>query len=403
MSTYNDASLIYYPSGYKASKAYSLKPTDGSGDLTFTRASTATRVNKSGLIESVATGVPRIDFTGGGCGKLLLEPQRTNLLTQSENLSTAAWAKANLTVSLSSVLSPNGTTFAYKLTNDAIVGNHFTRNTITVSSGLSYTLSCFIKKGTRSIVTIADGFNTNELATFDLINVTATNKNIGTNSTIASYNNDWYKCSVSIFVASTSLGFMLFSGNTYAGGDTSGDFYAWGCQIEQGTYPTSYIPTTTTAVTRVADRLSRNNIYTNGLITASGGTWFVELQSNFSVTNFATDRGVFIGDTTAGTANALAIRRLSSGRNQIVKVISGSSTNLFTTTTDTVKIAIKWNVTTADLFVNGVKVVSSTAFAATIMENLGTRASEEPYQFIQSMMLFPTPKSDAELIALTTI
>jgi len=257
MSTYNDASLIYYPSGYKAGTAYSLKPTDGSGDLTFTRASTATRVNESGLIESVATGVPRIDYTGGGCGKLLLEPQRTNLLTQSENLSTAAWAKANLTVSLSSVLSPNGTTFAYKLTNDAIVGNHFTRNTITVSSGLSYTLSCFIKKGTRSVVTIADGFNTNELATFDLINVTATNKNIGTNSTIASYNNDWYKCSVSIFVASTSLGFMLFSGNTYAGVDTSGDFYVWGCQIEQAVSPaTSYIPTTTTAVTRVADNAS---------------------------------------------------------------------------------------------------------------------------------------------------
>jgi len=83
MSTYDDASLIYYPSGYKAGKAYSLKPTDGIGDLTFTRASTATRVNSSGLIESVATGVPRIDYTGGGCGKLLLEPQRTNLVFPS--------------------------------------------------------------------------------------------------------------------------------------------------------------------------------------------------------------------------------------------------------------------------------------------------------------------------------
>ena len=88
MSTYDDASLIYYPSGYKAGKAYSLKPTDGIGDLTFTRASTATRVNSSGLIESVATGVPRIDYTGGGCGKLLLEPQRTNLVFPSATAST---------------------------------------------------------------------------------------------------------------------------------------------------------------------------------------------------------------------------------------------------------------------------------------------------------------------------
>ena len=87
MSTYEDASLIYYPSGYKAGKAYSLKPTDGTGDLTFTRASTATRVNESGLIESVATGVPRIDFTLG-CGKLLLEPQRSNLIFPSATGST---------------------------------------------------------------------------------------------------------------------------------------------------------------------------------------------------------------------------------------------------------------------------------------------------------------------------
>ena len=87
MSTYTDASLIYYPSGVKAGKAYSLKPTDGSGDLTFTRASTATRVNSAGLIESVATGVPRIDYTSG-CGKLLLEPQRTNLVFPSATAST---------------------------------------------------------------------------------------------------------------------------------------------------------------------------------------------------------------------------------------------------------------------------------------------------------------------------
>ena len=57
MSLYTDASLIMYPSGYKEDKIYSLKPTDGSGDLTFTRASTATRVNAEGLIEKVRTNV----------------------------------------------------------------------------------------------------------------------------------------------------------------------------------------------------------------------------------------------------------------------------------------------------------------------------------------------------------
>ena len=73
MSTYDDASLIYYPSGYKASKAYILKPTDGSGDLTFTRASSATRVNAAGLIEDVEIILPTElivngDFENGSTG-----------------------------------------------------------------------------------------------------------------------------------------------------------------------------------------------------------------------------------------------------------------------------------------------------------------------------------------------
>ena len=117
MSNYTDASLIYYPSGYKAGEAYSLKPTDGSGDLTFTRASTATRVNESGLIESVATGVPRIDFTGGGCGKLLLEPQRTNLLLYSELFNNAYWSSFGITITPNSTTSPDGTLNAQKLTS----------------------------------------------------------------------------------------------------------------------------------------------------------------------------------------------------------------------------------------------------------------------------------------------
>jgi len=95
MSVLDDASLVLIPSGYKASKLYSVVPTSGDGDLTFSRSTTATRVNADGVIETVAINVPRIDFTGGGCGKLLLEPQRTNLYLNSatlvtQNITTAA-------------------------------------------------------------------------------------------------------------------------------------------------------------------------------------------------------------------------------------------------------------------------------------------------------------------------
>ena len=71
MSLLDTASLIVTPNGYKASKLYSVKPTDASGDMTVVRATTATRVNSAGLIESVAINVPRLDYTGGGCPSIL--------------------------------------------------------------------------------------------------------------------------------------------------------------------------------------------------------------------------------------------------------------------------------------------------------------------------------------------
>ena len=88
MSLFDDASLVLTPNGYKASKLYSIKPTSGLGDMTVTRATTATRVNSAGLIESVAINVPRLDYTGGGCPSILAEPLRTNLVFPSATLTT---------------------------------------------------------------------------------------------------------------------------------------------------------------------------------------------------------------------------------------------------------------------------------------------------------------------------
>ena len=87
-SLLEQASLVVTPNGTKASKLYSVKPTDGSGDMTVVRATTATRVNSSGLIESSAINVPRLDYTGSTCPSILVEPQRTNILLNSETLAT---------------------------------------------------------------------------------------------------------------------------------------------------------------------------------------------------------------------------------------------------------------------------------------------------------------------------
>jgi hypothetical protein len=95
MSTpfYDLASLVVVPSGVKAQKVYAQKPMTTDGQLTFGRASTATRVNASGLIETVASNVPRLDYLGSTCPKLQLEPSRTNLALHSSAINNAAWVK----------------------------------------------------------------------------------------------------------------------------------------------------------------------------------------------------------------------------------------------------------------------------------------------------------------------
>jgi hypothetical protein len=81
-------SLAMIPAGVKAGKVYSVLPINGDGDFTFTRASSATRINAEGLIESVLTGVPRLDYTDGGCPSLLLEPAQTQLYGETETMAT---------------------------------------------------------------------------------------------------------------------------------------------------------------------------------------------------------------------------------------------------------------------------------------------------------------------------
>jgi hypothetical protein len=226
-------------------------------------------------------------------------------------------------------------------------------------------------------------------------------------ATITSVGNGWYRCTITTNSAVLSARCQVYTAlsngvNSYTGNGTSGIFI-WGAQIEAGAYPTTYIPTTTASATRVADLFSRNNIYTNGLITSSGGTWFVELRNNIEYTRDAGSESLFIGDTSVGTTNCLQISSpIGGGRLRILKRISGTGTELYSTLTDTIKVAIKWNGSTADVFVNGTKRVSATAFTTTNMEFLSGLGNDVP-KFIQQMALYPTPLSDTDCTTLTTL
>jgi hypothetical protein len=173
-------------------------------------------------------------------------------------------------------------------------------------------------------------------------------------------------------------------------------------QMELGAYATTFIPTTTAAVTRLADAFIRGNLFTNGILTAAGGTWFVDLSNNVALSRDQTSSNSLYIDTTSGGLNNgwAIIANSATGRFRIAKT-TGTSTVVYTTLTDNVKIAIKWNGSTADVFVNGSKVVAATSFTSTAIQFLGTGTPDTPRNINQSA-LFPVPLTDAQCIQLTT-
>jgi hypothetical protein len=359
--------------------------------------------------------IPRLDYSLGSCPNILLEPQRTNLALRSEEFENATWTKANSSVTANSTTSPSGVINADTMTSDGTSNQHFVSQTITFTQGVSYTWSVYLKKGTNNFAQLY-AFSTigGMFANFDLNNgvVGTLGTTTGSNptSSITSVGNGWYRCAITFVPTITSVaGFAIMpvtsaSAARAESNTLSTSVFLWGAQLEAGAYATSYIPTTSASVTRNADVISRGNIFTNGLITASGGTWFVDLRNNIPLTRDVSNVGMFLNELNSATSgNGFTFRTSSaaSTRVTIVKILAGASTTLHTTSANTSKVAIKWNGTTADIFENGVKVISATAFNFTAMQFLSGNANETP-KFINSMALFPTPLTDTQCIALTT-
>jgi hypothetical protein len=258
---YEKASLILNPGVYDSGKVYATKPFDGSGDLTFTRASTATRVNASGLIEEVASGVPRLDYTNSTCPKLLLEPQRINLAHYSEQFDNAYWATepSVQVVTSGSVLNKRGVT-SQKL---EFISGGLRRlyRTFTYVLGTTYTASIYAKSdGICNLrIRMSDEGTTfgGVNAAFDLINGTVGTVDSGLTANIVSMGDGWYRCSVTGTAISTddgNLGIWILNSSNAGEG-----IYIDAIQLEEGAYATSYVKTEAAAVTRVADRAEIEN------------------------------------------------------------------------------------------------------------------------------------------------
>lgn len=414
MSLLDKASLIVTPNGYKASKLYSVVPSSGAGDLDVTRATTATRVNSSRLIESVANNVPRIDYKNGTCPSLLVEPQRTNVQTYSEDFSNAIYLQIGTTVTTNAIVAPDGNTTADKIVEDTSTGFH-TIDILNPPVGAgAYTISVFVKAAERTKFQILGFFALTGNVTFDLTAGTATTTAPALNGKIENYGNGWFRCSAT-FTDLTGVGAQILlnilnnsGSNSYTGTAGSG-LYLWGAQLELGSYSTSYVPTTTASVTRNAEVITKSGI--SSLINSQEGVLFL---NSAALENNTSARFIELNDNTGGISNNIYFRYEPFSNVIAYTVFSGGSLQAnisvsLSSQKDYNKMAFVWALNRFEIWVNGVKVVEDTSGVAPVTSSISKlmfsqrNGSENFEGNLKTLAIFKNALTNTELAQLTTI
>jgi hypothetical protein len=373
MSLLDSASLVVTPNGTKAGKLYSVVPSDGSGDLSVTRATTATRVNSSGLIESVASNVPRLDYSNGTCPSILVEPQRTNLLTYSSDFTNGWYAYlGSISATANYGIAPDGTTTSTRVLFTST--NQLWAKSISAINGNYGVFSIYIKGTAGKKIAITYGGVDNLLT----------------------LQSGWNRYEVK---GTASIPFLFIG--TF-GADTL-DIEVWAGQVELATYSTSYIPTTSASVTRNADVINKTGI--SSLIGQTEGTLFCEINTQISPAN----NWFQILD---GTANNWIFIGLDA--NKLRGYIRLGATTVFSDTSFTLtsgvsaKIALAYKSGDIALYINGNQIAtSSNSFTASssidrvIFGDLNN-APNDSAKYKQAT-LWKTRLTNTQLAQLTTI
>jgi hypothetical protein len=280
--------------------------------VTFTRASTGTFVGSNGLIQTAASGAARFDHnpaTGESLG-LLVEEARTNFQTYSNDFTNAGWVKTGSTITANATTAPDGTVTASKLSEDTSNGIHKTVWSYGGGTGTS-TASIFLKAAERSIVYFYKYDGDPYYTTVNLSNGTV-NGNGWYTATITPYPNGWYRVSIhdngagwGYFVVALTNG----STNSYAGTAGNG-IYIWGAQLEDGSFPTSYIPTVASTVTRAADVASMTGTNFSSWYNQSEGS--IMMNAKIQAIPEATTKQVFIFEGNTSTQRILDVYTFSS-------------------------------------------------------------------------------------------
>ena len=258
--------------------------------ITFSRGSIGTRVNRNRLIETVSANQPRFDYdpVTGECKGLLIEESRTNLLTYSNTFTNSIWNGSSVTRTDNATTSPDGTTNACLISNSGTTYGGMLRYYYTFSA-IPYTFSCFVKKinwryiGIRIVGSIASG---NFYPVFDLDTQTfLTNSVTGITLSYQAFPNGWYRISLTYTptAGSSVLDIVLVPANGdhfSRQGQNVYSAYVYGAQLEAGSFPTSYIPTTASTVTRSVDNADMTGRNFSSWYNSTEGSLFVAARVN---------------------------------------------------------------------------------------------------------------------------
>lgn len=302
----------------------------------YSRASIGYYTNASGVLTSAAVNEPRFDHVlenGAWVSKgLLIEEQRTNVLTNSNNF-TSSFPLGSAQFSSSATISPDGTNNAWKIFESAAAGGALDQrryNTVSFSGSQS-SFSIYAKAAERRrILLFVNG--PNKGSWFDLISQTCGNDSnfTGAEQTIQNVGNGWYKCTI-ITPSAASIGNLqiqiLLDGTTTNAGNRIGDgvsgIYIAFAQHEVGAFSTSYIPTTSSSVVRSADVCQITGSAFSNLWNASEGS--VAADFDFLFPASAGTFYPYIYEAGGTAPNRISLYGASS-TNQLVYILENSST-----------------------------------------------------------------------------
>ena len=341
-------------------------------------------------VTEVNTDVPRLDYTGGGCPSLLLEPQSTNYVVYSEDFSQGLWAKLNSTITSDTGISPDGSQNASNLSFNG-ASNASLRTVITSTSGQVYTFSIWIKKisanYTNNINARIEGFAGTVGVVF--LGDTLNNAAVG----------EFVRYSVTTSASTGGTSYFQFRS------DEEATFEVWGAQIENQSYVTSYTPTFGATSTRSED-VGGSTGDLSSVVNSQEGTFMFE-GSFLSI-------GGRVGLNSSTTTWSDRITILTISDTQIKLILKGG--NVGEDATFTVpniktngKLAIRWIGTNVVGYYNGTQVFSKAnngGYSAGILDRIsmaGANGTSNKFTGkIKQLRVYDEYLSDADIEELTS-